>query len=156
MTMPTMMNCAHTGSGWCLGCVAEMATENERLQAELAAFRAVPAEGGVVVPRELVVEQIDFLRCQTVRHKVRHRADELQACLVAPQPRVLKEGDVVIPAVVAPSHSQQWLDIHTESSSVSFARFDNGNGVFIQAEGDGLQAALEALAAALTGAEVDG
>lgn len=34
--MPTMMNCPHTGEGWCLACVGDMATETTRLRETLS------------------------------------------------------------------------------------------------------------------------
>lgn len=32
MTMPHLMNCQHSGDGWCLDCVKELHDEKERLQ----------------------------------------------------------------------------------------------------------------------------
>ena len=32
MTIPTLMNCQHSGSGWCLECVRNLHAENERLR----------------------------------------------------------------------------------------------------------------------------
>ena len=31
MTMPTLMNCSHSGDGWCLDCVAKLQKEKEDL-----------------------------------------------------------------------------------------------------------------------------
>lgn len=35
MTMPHLMNCSHSESGWCLECVGKLHAETERLQSEL-------------------------------------------------------------------------------------------------------------------------
>jgi hypothetical protein len=35
MTVPTLMNCAHRGEGWCLACVGRLGAENARLRAAL-------------------------------------------------------------------------------------------------------------------------
>jgi hypothetical protein len=32
MTIPTMMNCPHDDTGWCIECVMKLQTENERLK----------------------------------------------------------------------------------------------------------------------------
>jgi len=32
MTMPHLMNCAHSDSGWCLACVGELEAEREHLE----------------------------------------------------------------------------------------------------------------------------
>lgn len=45
MTMPHLMNCSHSETGWCLGCVKEMHDESERLHREdNQGFREVVAE----------------------------------------------------------------------------------------------------------------
>lgn len=38
MTMPHLMNCAHSPDGWCLDCVAKLAADNDHLRRSLAAF----------------------------------------------------------------------------------------------------------------------
>ena len=39
MTVPHLMNCPHTDSGWCTECVAELGNENWRQRDEIAALR---------------------------------------------------------------------------------------------------------------------
>ena len=39
MTVPHLMNCPHTDSGWCNECVAELGNENWRQRDEIAALR---------------------------------------------------------------------------------------------------------------------
>ena len=39
MTIPHLMNCPHTDSGWCAECVAGLGTENWRQHDEIAALR---------------------------------------------------------------------------------------------------------------------
>ena len=39
MTVPHLMNCPHTDSGWCTECVAELGNENWRQRDDISALR---------------------------------------------------------------------------------------------------------------------
>ena len=39
MTIPTLMNCAHSPDSWCLACVGELATERDALNIKLDEHR---------------------------------------------------------------------------------------------------------------------
>ena len=44
MTVPHLMNCPHTDSGWCTECVAELGNENWRQRETLEKTRGALAE----------------------------------------------------------------------------------------------------------------
>jgi hypothetical protein len=132
----------------------EALAEIERLQAENAALLArVSAEvGEVLVPRKLVEGVVIMLRAS----EWHSTAKPLQACLDAPQPRVVQKGDVVIPASVAEKASGNYLwfndqgaAIHCVNSCVEWdkpADFYSGFDYF-----DSNQAAIDALAREIGG-----
>ena len=59
MTMPHMMNCPHTGSGWCLDCVKE---QGDRLARQAAVIEKLRAAAELVLGDWTNVKTRDALR----------------------------------------------------------------------------------------------
>lgn len=74
MTMPHLMNCPHSDTGWCLSCVGALYAENERLKAKLAHTE----QQNIELNHRVEVEDADVI-------------ERLQAKLAASVPREVAE-----------------------------------------------------------------
>jgi hypothetical protein len=71
MTMPQLMNCPHSGDGWCLACVAHCHARIEKLQAELTTVRAESHAAAHVIIEAGLVPGLDLeLACRCEQCKL--------------------------------------------------------------------------------------
>ena len=65
MTMPHLMNCSHSETGWCLECVKELNADFETAETESRRMRAERDELQEMVEELLSLTPVEFAICKT-------------------------------------------------------------------------------------------
>jgi glutamine cyclotransferase len=122
MTIPTLMNCAHQGEGWCLACVGKLATDQDRL-------------------REALTWAVGFIRCNFPQTVAPYPDFRNAADLVAGEGAVLT-GEFTMARYRAEVAEEEVRRLRAVVQAAYVEGWEEGNDFMVIQEGEQRESAL--------------